>query len=287
MRDFYKKAGVALAAGALVLGLTACATNSAPVSDPAKGDNTSLAYTGMESAETQNFDTVTFGKYQGQDITWLKLAEQDGKTLLISESVLDAKPYYDQGEEYVWALQSPRPHEDVSWEDSTLRTWLNGEFLNAAFSGDEKGAIASTTLTDTKNNVAPTPANAYDESAHQAGQTTDQVFLLSVAEAKAYFANNAARIAHPTDYALSQGVYTGVAATADQPDGASAWWLRTNGYYSGYEAAVDDDGYVHGAGYRIDGELHDGFEDHGTQASEFGGNLGVRPCIWVETSALS
>ena len=49
MRGIYKRAGLALAAGALALGLAGCATESAPVSDPSKGDNTQLAYTGAES----------------------------------------------------------------------------------------------------------------------------------------------------------------------------------------------------------------------------------------------
>ena len=93
MRGIYKRAGLALAAGALALGLAGCATESAPVSDPSKGDNTQLAFTGANTADEQSFDTVTFGSYQGQDITWLALAEENGKTLLISESVLDAVPY--------------------------------------------------------------------------------------------------------------------------------------------------------------------------------------------------
>lgn len=53
-------------------------------------------------------------------------------------------------------------------------------------------------------------------------------------------------------------------------------------------SVVTDDGYVHGDGYRMAGELHDGFDDHGSELkSTLGGNIGVRPAIWVETSALS
>lgn len=89
--------------------------------------------------------------------------------------------------------------------------------MNAAFSADEKGAIAATTLADTKNNVSHTAATAADPSVHAAEETTDQVFLLSLAEAKQYFANNAARVAHPTDYAVKQGVYVGVASNDEQP----------------------------------------------------------------------
>lgn len=288
MRGIYKRAGLALAAGALVVGLAGCATESAPVSDPSKGDNTQLAYTGAESADEQTFDTVTFGNYQGQAITWLKLAEDNGKTLLISEQVLDAQPYDNTAEQYQWSVQSPRPQKDVEWATSSVRAWLNDEFKNAAFSAEEQGAIADTTLSDTKNNVSHTAATAADPSVHAAEGTTDQVFLLSLAEAKQYFANNAARVAQPTDYAVSQGVYTGVAANEGQPEGAAIWWLRSNGYYAGYASVVTDDGYVHGDGYRMAGELHDGFEDHGSELnSQLGGNVGVRPAIWVETSALS
>lgn len=288
MRGIYKRAGVALVAGALVLGLAGCATESAPVSDPAKGDNTQLAYTGANTADEQSFEKVTFGSYQGQGISWLKLAEENGKTLLISEYVLDAVPYDDSAEQYQWSVQSPRPQKDVQWATSSVRAWLNGEFLNAAFSADEQGAIAAATLTDTKNNVPHTGKTAADASIHVADETTDQVFLLSVAEAKKYFANNAARLAHPTDYAASRGVYVGTASNAEQPEGAAVWWLRSNGYYAGYASVVTDDGYVHGDGYRMAGELHDGFEDHGTElSSDLGGNVGVRPAIWVETSALS
>ena len=43
MRGIYKRAALALAAGALVVGLAGCAAESAPVNDPSKGDNTQLA----------------------------------------------------------------------------------------------------------------------------------------------------------------------------------------------------------------------------------------------------
>ncbi|MCI8424667.1 MAG: hypothetical protein HFJ72_03240 [Adlercreutzia sp.] len=292
MRGTVKKAGVALAAGALVVSLAGCATQTAPVSDPAKGDNTLLAYTGANSADEQTFEKVSFGSYPQsgatpEAISWLKLAEQDGKTLLISEYVLDAVPYSDLDVGYGWSTTSPRPTTDVNWADSSMRAWLNDEFLKTAFTADEQGAIATVTNENPKSNVPHTAANGADASIHDAGTTDDAVFLLSVAEAKQYFSNDAARLAHPTEYALSQGVYTGTSSAADQPEGAAVWWLRSNGYYGGYESVVTDDGYVHGAGYRVNGELHDGFEDHGAEASALGGNVGVRPCIWVETSALS
>lgn len=285
MRSLFTKAGVIACAGALAFALAGCAAMNT-------AGNDQLAFTGANTSEVQTFDTVTFGSYpqsgtNNEPIEWLKLDEKDGKTLLISQSVLDAVPYEDATAGYAWAVNSPRPTEDVEWADCSLRAWLNDTFYNAAFSADEQKAIAATANDDVKHNVAPTADRAADPTFHQAAASTDDVFLLSVAEAKKYFKNDVARVAQPTDYAVSHGVYMGTANAAEQVHDATIWWLRTHGYYSGYAAVVTDDGYVHGDGYRVDGEMHDGYDDHGTQASELGGNIGVRPCIWVETTALS
>lgn len=291
MRGTTKKAAAALACCALALGLAAC-SSGANASDPSKGGNELLVYTSANVAEPQELKTVTFGTYpqagnDAEPIAWLVLDEQDGRTLLISEYVLDAQPFNDVDAGYAWSVNSPRLVTSADWADSSLRAWLNGQFAKEAFTADEQSAIAEVTLEDAKSNIAHTSASAADPSIHQTGATTDKVFLLSVAEAKQYFDSNDARLAMPTDYAVAQGVYTGQASNDQQADGASIWWLRTPGYYAGYTAVVVDDGYVHGAGYRNNGEVHDGFDDHGTVASELGGNMGVRPCIWVDTAALS
>lgn len=296
MRKAPMRLCAAFATCAFAAGLVGCSSGGAASS----ADNSLLNETSAESGTEQVLDTVLFGAYEqdgnesngAEAIEWYVLDEQDGKTLLISKQVLDAMPYSDVDAGYAWSEVSPRPTTDVEWADSSLRTWLNGEFFDAAFSSDEKSAIASTSLSDTKNNATHTAATAADAGVHQAKSTDDDVFVLSVAEAKAYFANNAARAAYPTEYALAKGVYTGVTSDAsgqidESASGAAIWWLRTNGYYAGYHAVVVDDGYVHGDGYRSNGELHDGFDNHGTQASEQGGNAGVRPCIWVDTAALS
>lgn len=50
----------------------------------------------------------------------MALAEENGKTLLISESVLDAVPYDNTAEPYQWSVQSPRPQKDVEWATSSI-----------------------------------------------------------------------------------------------------------------------------------------------------------------------
>ena len=296
MRRVPVKLCVALSACMLAAGLTGCATEGAAHS----GDNSMLNETSANSSAAQVFDEVSFGAYEqdgnaangAEAIEWYVLGEQDGKTLLISKYVLDAVAFDDVDEGVTWAGTGPRPTTDVQWADSSLRAWLNGEFLAAAFSADEQATIAAVTNADTKNNVTHVAANAADSSVHVAAQSEDAVFLLSVSEAKGYFENDAARVAYPTAYALERGAYVGVTTDAvgqvdEAVSGSAVWWLRTSGYYGGYTSVVTDDGYVHGAGYRINGELHDGYANHGAMASELGGNVGVRPCIWVDTASLS
>ena len=298
MQGVSKKVYRAFAACALAVGIGAVGSGLALAASG--DDNAILGQTSAESLDVQTFEEVTFGSYEqdgneangAEDIEWYVLDERDGAKLLISKYVLDAKPYDEASKDVKWSTSSPRPYRDVEWADSSLRAWLNGEFEDAAF-GDAKSSIERTANADTKSNALATAATGADPSVYKATESQDDVFLLSVAEAKAYFLNNAAREAQPTEYAKSQGVYTGASSApidaAERPgDGNAIWWLRTNGYYSGYNAVVVDDGYVHGAGYRSYGDVHDGFEDHGTEyKSEPGGNMGVRPCIWVDASAVA
>ena len=88
-------------------------------------------------------NVVTFGHYEQdadesngpEPIEWIVLDVQDGKALLLSKYVLDAKPYYTEG-------------TDITWETCTLRTWLNNYFLNNASSQEQiDSAVAECLLT--------------------------------------------------------------------------------------------------------------------------------------------
>ena len=83
---------------------------------------------------------VTYGQYpqtsSGTDSTpieWLVLDHdaKNNRTLLISRYGLDAKPYNEK-------------YTDITWEQCTLRTWLNETFINKAFSAEERSAIRLT-----------------------------------------------------------------------------------------------------------------------------------------------
>ncbi len=285
MRKALTKAGVALAACALTVGMCACGSEStSSATGTGTGDNSSVLITSQQKAGEQTFETVTFGAYQGQTIEWYVLDEQDGKKLLISKEILDSLPYDDAYVGYEWGSTNIRPASGATWETSSLRAWLNDTFLSAAFSSTEAAAIAATDTSDALRAGTPTAAGALDEASHTTGSVSDKVFLLSLAEVKAYFDNDAARMATATDYAKAQGVFVN---DSGYMDGYSPWWTRSVGYYAGYAAVVVESGYVHGDGFRMDGDFHDGFE-HGTDfTSDRGGSFGVRPCIWVDASALA
>ena len=82
---------------------------------------------------------LTFGKYEQdnnpdngpEEIEWIVLEEHDGNLLLLSRYGLDAVPYNDEGAE-------------TTWEESTLRSWMNSDFLETAFTPEEQSAILVT-----------------------------------------------------------------------------------------------------------------------------------------------
>lgn len=147
--------------------------------------------------------TYTFGSYEQDDntgngkeeIEWFVLDKQDDRILVISKYALDCKPYNET-------------LEDVTWETCTLRTWLNNDFINSAFSDEEKSRIPMVTVLADKQNAG----NDID--------TQDKVFLLSLSELNEYFAPGNARKCTATTYAESRGA-------VESYHGECCWWLRS------------------------------------------------------------
>ena len=93
--------------------------------------------------------------------------------------------------------------------------------------------------------------------------TQDQVFLLSIVEARKYFASSEARMCVPTAYAISNGLYTSGRYSKDG-EGTCLWWLRSPGYNQIGAARVNNDGSVDEYGYDVDCD-----------------NYAVRPALWI------
>lgn len=193
-------------------------------------------------------DYVSFGAYEQdnkkangkEEIEWLVLDRQEDKILVISKYALDCQPYNKE-------------FEGVTWENCTLRKWLNDDFLNAAFSKEEQAMIPTVTVSADKNPKCSTdPGN----------DTQDQVFLLSISEAEEYFASDNTRQCAPTDYAVANGA--GVAG-----NGNWDWWLRSPGGDQNFAVSVNyDSGFCDDLGLIVNC-----------------GNIAVRPALWIDLNS--
>ena len=171
------------------------------------------------------WDCIYFGNYYQSNsstkepIKWRVLSVHGNDAFLLADQNLDAKPY---NEEYT----------DVTWATCTLRTWLNGTFLNTAFTSAEQVAIKNTTVVNEDNPKYGTEGGE---------NTTDKVYLLSIAEASntAYGFNgdfeteSKTRAAKNTVYAKECGAWTSTwASVRTEYKGNGDWWLRSPGDYS-------------------------------------------------------
>ncbi|MBQ8093754.1 MAG: hypothetical protein IJ242_09290 [Clostridia bacterium] len=133
-------------------------------------------------------------------IDWIILSEENGQYLLLSRDVLNVLPYHNISK------------TDITWENCSLRKWLNENFFFAAFSPDEQSRIL---LSQTDN------TNTLDIWSSEGGNDTeDHVFLLSAAEVKQYF---------DTDEDRKCNASKACAENAFETD-ACTWWLRSPGF---------------------------------------------------------
>lgn len=173
------------------------------------------------------------GGYNIDPIKWRVLENAGGQLFLLSDQNLDVFRYHTD-----W--------ESVTWEKSTMRSWLNGygasentggdsgtdytsdNFIGAAFSEKEQKAIAETTVVNDDNPNYNTDGG---------NNTTDKIFLLSLAEANNsnYFADDASRTSTNTAYVAGGGKIGGDMFSAGEAD---HWWLRSPGYSGKYAAYV-------------------------------------------------
>lgn len=213
---------------------------------------TGAAFAADEAENASNYeigDIVTYGNYEqdgfysnGEEtIEWIVIArDRDNHALLLSRYCLDALSYNEDG-------------GDVTWEDSSIRAWLNGEFLESAFGGDPNGFIC-TAECRTKDGRSGTDGGE---------NTTDRIFLLAVDEVTQYFPKESSRRAPVTEYAKEQG------AEYDK-NGNGWWWLRTPGKTQDMAAGVHTAGGVNYDGRDVDRT-----------------DLCIRPALWLDLDVVT
>lgn len=158
---------------------------------------------------------ISFGNYpqgdaeeEGAPVEWIVLEVDDNHAFLLSRYVLDMKPYNDEA-------------GDTTWETSSLRLWLNQEFVGQIFTKWEQDRIIQSEI---KNN------QGYSMFTTEGGKdTSDRIFLLSYKEASTYLSD---AVSIPTRYAFEQGATEG------------KWWLRSPGARQNGAAVINKTGEV-------------------------------------------
>ena len=195
-------------------------------------------------------DTVYLGAYEqdnnaedgAEAIAWTVLDVQEGKALLAADRVLDCQPYNDR-------------KTDMTWENSTLRAWLQDVFYETAFTDAEKTAVLPVKNGNDQGNISWTTTGG--------NETEDRVFLPSCAEVAKYFPAQNDRKLTGSEYARSNGAK--LLGMTTLVVGETDWWLRSPG------KVQTDAAYIGVKG------------DIGTK--QVSDKLGVRPMIWMDTAA--
>ena len=191
-------------------------------------------------------DIITFGTYEQdnktangkEEIEW-KVLEKDenGKMFVVSRYALDCRHYHSK-------------IEQVTWETSDIRSWLNNDFYSTAFTKSERTKIKTTTLENRDN---------ADYNTDGGNDTKDKVFLLSIDEAKAYLPSTVERVCIATKYAESQG------SQLESLTRSCRWWLRSPGSTLYNASFVKLDGFILQLGTPVSVEKRS-----------------VRPAMWIE-----
>lgn len=192
--------------------------------------------------------------FKYEPIKWRVLHTDRNQALLLSDVALDDQKYHTRD-------------EGVTWETSTVRSWLNGygagsnkqsvdysqkNFIGSAFTDSEQAAIADSSLENADNIGYGTSGG---------NNTTDKVFLLSASDvwntdtAESYgFAENRssygeARRCKSSVYAKAMGMYSD---TDTDYAGNGGWWLRSPGHDSNSAMYVAEAGGVYDDGGYVD-----------------------------------
>lgn len=181
-------------------------------------------------------DNIKFGKF-----LWRVLDIKDGKALLLTNDIVEGRPYH-------------KSCEQVTWADSTIRDYLNDQFLTSKFTEEEQAKIIESTISNPDNEWFGTKG---------CEDTQDKVFLLSIEEAVRYFGDSGQLVdmTSESEYFIDDEYNENRIATLD---GEPEWWfLRSPGGEDGRAADVSDVGPL-----IIYGDC--------TNAGH-----GIRPALWV------
>jgi hypothetical protein len=214
--------------------------------------NTALSSSIDNSTQDDNgYDISSIYWFEHEPITWRVLDVQSGNAFLMANLVIDSQDYYFSSSARTISGATIYPN---NYMYSHIRSWLNDNFYNTAFTTEEKARIQTTTVDNSK------VSTGYDPNLYACMNTNDKVFLLSYVEATSEIYGLSATISKQlksSAYAQSQG------ASTTAPIGNSFWWLRSPvNFISTSVRLVDDEGVISSNNYRLT-------------------NYGAIPSLWI------
>ena len=182
-------------------------------------------------------DKIIFGKYE-----WRVLDVQSNMSLIITEDIIETRPYNGI-------------RKEITWADCELRKYLNGDFYDK-FNEIEKSRLIPIINGNPDNTWYGTTGGV---------DTQDNIFLLSVEEAVCkYFGDSSSLLLNRGNrkYWFGRKDENNNKRVAKLENNASWWWLRSPGH-------VKRAAYIHGGG-----EV--GLNGNGVQSRG-----GIRPALWL------
>ena len=192
---------------------------STVLKNPAVGDYVYFGEMNQES-DTQNNEK--------QPVEWIVIDKTDTKILLLSKYILSWQEY---------------GYDETTWENSSIRKWLNDSLYNEIFTETEKNSILLTELSNDKN---PNYETVVEKS------TEDKIFLLNISEITKYLPTTKSRETNAINKIVNDNF------------SSSSYWLRTAGNNPRTKACVNmNSGGIFFSGRKVTSQI------------------GVRPAMWV------
>ena len=221
-------------------------------------------------------DVITFGEYEQdgnilngkEPIEWIVADSNDGNYLLISRYILDCKPYDDGS--FSGSGGALDVEKKITYEDSSVRRWLQESFSKEAFSQKEKELIVPVSFKE--NTITVRRENEYAEdlafllSEDEAGNCFAENSLVSRSDGSIYYTSSYEWLAAVTENSKGLGVYveelSGTVAKNINGNYAGSYFLRDISEVRDNQALTI---YPNGASYPTDVK-----EKHG-----------IRPAVYI------
>lgn len=196
-------------------------------------------------------DMIVFGQYE-----WRVLDIHDNAALIITEDIIEQRPYHDE-------------YKDMTWAGCSLRKYLNGEFYDKFTEADKARIIP----VRNKN-----PDNPWYGS-NGGADTEDSIFILNIDEVVCqYFGDSSSKLRNPGKNQRywferkDENNSKRIARLKDNKECVWWWWIRTPGRVNIKAVYIHGDGNIGIQGNNIlKGNLSDGKCTGG-----------VRPALWLK-----